>query len=348
MALILFEPLSKYAVVADIASDNPIAYLVDGTLVTDHPFTGKSLNFNAATNELEIPLGGLYTGQTIITQFWAFITNDNNTGLASSVGDLIWTLSTSNSTNLYHARLYINAFGLNLQTQASGSGYIASIPNPFVNNQWNYVEIKINVSETGSFDMRVNGAPVISQSGDFRRGTDVIGSLFLGGHDDYGQIADLIIMDSSGTQFNDFLGEFRTEISIPNGNGTTVAWTPTSGSNFTNIDDAVAAYDDDTTVISSSVADQVNLATHAATAATNQTAILFAGVSVLVKDNGVSPDDVQLSVRPSSTTFFAPTAVALDTTYEWRTFLWRTDPDTTLSWSLTGVNAAEFGVKSIA
>lgn len=346
MALLYFDDFTNLNAVADLITDSDIVLINDTTLETAHPFAGSCLLAGSAAQELRIPLAGFYTGTKVFTQFWCFFNYDNSSNRLNTVGTNFLVQSSGTSDNLYHVRLLIN--GAVLAVQAATGAYVARIPWPFVNGAWNYVETELTPSNTGSFVMRINGVEVCNITGtDFLHTTTTVNTLFINGHDDFMRIADVIVMDDTGSEFNGPLGEIRLETSLPSGDGATTAWTPTSGAHYTNIDDAVAAYDDDVTTISSGTANQTNLATHSATSAPNATAVVFAGVQVLARDDGASPDDIQPVARVGGTDYTGTTRT-LATTYKRKPMFWEANPATAAAWSVSDVNSAEWGVKSIA
>lgn len=344
MALIAFEDFSHLSVVADLIADSDIAYLNDTTLVTAHPFSGKALNADLTSQELRVPQVGFRTGTRVFAQFWYYTFFDNSS-LITSVGQPIFVQSSGTSDNLYHLRCNLNAFGIQVLNGAGAS--LGTFPHKFKNNAWNYVELELNATDPGTAKLTVNGDVVFDLSGDFLHTTSTINTLFIAGFNERARIADLIVMDGSGSEFNAIMGEMRLETALPTGDGGTAAWTPTSGANYTNIDDAVAAYDDDTTSITSATANQVNLATHATTAAPGATEVLFAGIQILARDDDVSPAQVQ-GVAQIGATEYVSTTRALATAYKRKPIFWALNPDTGLPWLVSEINATEWGVKAIA
>lgn len=57
----------------------------------------------------------------------------------------------------------------------------------------------------------------------------------------YNEIADLYVNDSSGTLNNGYRGDTRVDMHLPNAAGDASEWTPYSGANYTNVDEAQAS-----------------------------------------------------------------------------------------------------------
>lgn len=68
---------------------------------------------------------------------------------------------------------------------------------------------------------------------------------------------DVIIWDTSGTKHNSWHGDRRIYVLLPNAAGDSSQFTPTSGANYTNVDDA--APDGDTTVVASGTVGHIDL-----------------------------------------------------------------------------------------
>jgi hypothetical protein len=285
------------------------------------------------------------TGTTLIIQYWYYVTTDNDGGLATTVGDKIFTISTGTSDNLFHVRLSLNAFGINMATEAASSG-VLTVRDPFVKNAWNYVQIKASILESGSFIMKVNGVEVINFSGDVRRGTSTIGSVFIHGHDDVAGVADVIIMDGSGSAFNDFVAPTVIALLLPTADDVTANWTPSSGTRWQAVDDPVGSYDDDATYISSGTAGQKNFCEHASTSPVALSSVQFVGMQVLARSDGVSPDGLTLEIDSAGTIAATAVTTGAGTAYKWYGAYTGTDPNTGLAWDITDVDLAAFGVQA--
>ena len=142
------------------------------------------------------------------------------------------------------------------------SGSVLSTGNIIVEpNTYRYIECKVLVDNSaGIFEVRVDGVLDITYSGDTQyQSTNAVGSVSYGlgaGTSNKMRIDDCYICDSLGTINNTYLGEQRSEIITP-ASDSSVAWTRNTGaSNFSAVDDAIGAPDDNTTYVSSSTSTQ--------------------------------------------------------------------------------------------
>jgi len=119
-----------------------------------------------------------------------------------------------------------------------------------VNNTWYYIEVKVVIDNSGSYEVRVNGIPWIIGTGDTQN---------IDAHANYitipGQAGayqhfydDFYICDGSGTIQNDFLGESKVIYYVPNAELSPNDFTAITGSNFSNL----STNNGDTTYITSS------------------------------------------------------------------------------------------------
>jgi len=123
-------------------------------------------------------------------------------------------------------------------------------------NQWHYLEIKLSCTNSSDYEIRVDGATIMSGSGvDLQQestpGMDYI--RLMGGYGSSCYHDDLYLCDDQGSKNNDFLGEVVVRTLLPDGAGTHTEFTPSEGSNYENVDDTTP--DDDTTYNSTGVVD---------------------------------------------------------------------------------------------
>lgn len=341
MAFIAFEKMSKYASGAtgwtDIASDN--GYTTSGAgpdvLAGIGRFGDAAMNVDVA-RILSIPWNTKTADTTVIVGM-SFIIN-NNTTLSDVV--LIAGATTSGGA-VYHFSVkwsggYLRVFnsaGTQVATGECQSG------------AYHTLEVKCLMTNSGTITVRLNGVDICTAvASDFLNTTTTLGFIqFLGGLGTV-YLDWLYLLDSTGSELNDFLGDFRVEQVVPDADGVTALWTPSAGSNYQCIDDALGSYDDDSTYISSSTGSQDNLASHAAVSLTNLNSVKFVNLSALTRDDG--SNDVALLMVNGVNTVVSSTFTT-GTAYGWRNYARATAPDTTAWGSASVINASEFGVRCI-
>src|SRR4029450_12895211 len=114
-----------------------------------------------------------------------------------------------------------------------------------------YVEVKALIHPSaGTITVRVDNAVVLTLSGQNTGGSSwdnvQLANTDSGGFGANWYYDDLYILDGAGAApWNDFLGDCRVDARVPTGAGATTAWTPSTGANWQNVDDANP--DDDST-----------------------------------------------------------------------------------------------------
>jgi hypothetical protein len=232
----------------------------------------------------------------------------------------------------------------NALNQLSGSApYWATIGY----DVWHTIEIKVTHNNTtGTIDVLLDGVNIISETG-----LDTLYST-IGPPDGVRFLSTIIscelewfyICDGSGSApFNDFLGDFRWEQEVVTGDGATANWTPLSGANYTNLDEALGSYDDDTTYISSATTDQDNYVTMNGLTLTGMNSVLFVKHNALARTDG--SDSIAMLTLSSATTD-QDADYALSTSYEWVVQYEEVDPNTASAWAnASAINSAEWGVR---
>lgn len=226
----------------------------------------------------------------------------------------------------------------------NGGTVLGTWPTAIVANTWYYLELKFTLSNAGAgaLEMRLDGFSGIIVTGITTGSATTMGGIQLACHDDtFVYYDDVYICSQAGTYNNDFLGNFRTQLIVPTGAGSTTSWTPSAGSNFGAVDEIPP--NGATDYVSTSVADNVDLyAFSDPTIAGNIVGIAQNYLARKVTGN----TDVTSLVRIAGTNYEGATKTLTDPV----NFLPTQDirervPSTNAAWDLTNLAAAEFGVK---
>lgn len=216
---------------------------------------------------------------------------------------------------------------------------------------WNYFEIKATISDTvGAITVRLNSVAVITATGlDTRNGgTGFIDTLLFGqagilaaGADHYD---DVYICDTTGAVNNDFLGDVRCEVLLPSGAGAHTDFTPSAGSNYQNVDDATP--NDDTDYNSSSTAAQKDTFAYGNLSAATGT--LYAVQHLLYRRKDDAGARTMRPVARISATDYPGATVGMPSSYDYDAQIVEQSPASSAAWTVTEVNAAEFGYELVA
>lgn len=251
-------------------------------------------------------------------------------------------------SQIAHIMLRIN--GQHIQALRGDGTVLGTSTQTLVINQSHYVEIKVLCSDTvGTLEVRVNGVVWLSLTGiDTRNGgTATFGGIIFGGVGNVNgatyNFDDLYVCDGSGATNLDFLGDVRIQAILPSGDGNSSVLLGSDGNSVNNsllVDEATP--NSDTDYVSSAVVGDKD--TYAFGNVTPVSGTVY-GVQVLpfARKDDAGVRSIVSVARVSATEVDGP-AQALTTTYKYYADVRETKPGGG-AWTITDVNAAEFGVK---
>jgi len=225
----------------------------------------------------------------------------------------------------------------------------STLTNLITVNRWHYLEFKATIDNSGSFDVYLDGVQVAfsSNSGDTqdtnancthvrlrsRATTPTEEAIFI--HFD-----DFYCLNTTGAP-DDFLGPQHIRTIMPTATGDSADFTPSTGSNFQQVDDNSS--DQDSTYVESSTTGHKDLYNYGDISGGTINAVVNNAIArktdassftiiPVCKSNGVEQD---------------ATGILVDNTPLYLPFsgVYLIDPDTTVAWTDAGVNAAQFGYK---
>lgn len=234
-----------------------------------------------------------------------------------------------------------------------GSGTTLATSTNIVSTRgiWAYVELKVTFDDTtGSYEVRVNGDTWLSatnvdtkQSANTTANRVVLGRT---GDNTSGTVDydDFYVCDTAGSVNNTFLGDIGVAALFATGAGSSTQWTPSTGSNYQNVDET--APNDDTDYNSSSTVGQKDLIAMGNLGGTVTTVL---GVQVLRRSRKDDVGTRQLKTKIKSNTTEANGATTSESSsYVYYRDIFETDPDTSAAWTPSGVNGMEAGYEVVA
>jgi hypothetical protein len=305
------------------------------TVIRAGRFGGYALTLNTASAP-GLRSGALTTDDTIVIGFAVTFTsmvNDDKIFLAlldgTTVGVTLSILNTGDIRIRCGGTLLKDTVGLGLAV-----------------NTWYYFELKVQCATTvGTYELRVGEANVCSGTGTTKAGSNSYHDRFL--FDTiYGMYAisidDLYVLDSSGTDNTDFLGNMRVVTIQPNAAGDSTDFTPDSGDNYARVQEVTC--DDDTSYVESATVNNADLYNCAD----------LAGIVLGIKGLQICTD----CRETDATTFTLKTIcksgantsedagqIIGTTDFTVKRRIMETDPNTTNAWTQANINDAQFGVK---
>lgn len=236
-----------------------------------------------------------------------------------------------------------------LRVTRNGTQLASSGTTVLAQDVWYYIEFKSTIHDTtGSFEVRING--VVENMGtttslDTRNAaTGVITVVQINNNNANVNPTtiydDVYIADTSGSFNNDYLGDIRVSALLPDGAGNYTQFTPSTGSNYQNVDEATANgdtdYNADATVNDRDSFSMSNLLTNGTPA----------GVQVTTQarkaDSGTR--SIRNFLRISGSNYEGSTKTVSDT-YQFHRDMYDTNPATSAAWDQSAVDALEAGYK---
>ena len=335
MALLWLDGFEQYENIADIL-DAYVSSVTASTTIETGRNTGagnnKAMQLGFNTTNMQKRLGE--TTSTVVVGF-AF----QGVGL----------------TTLDIMRLYNSSTEMIVLRQSGGEIYIdrgsTNLGNTtganILGGNWYYIELKVFIHDsTGTVQVWVDGVSRLSlTSQDTKNGTpNTITSLWLGGYSGDHLYDDLYVLDDSGTDATDVLGDCRVETVFPDADGATNNFTAvgTGTTNADRVDDG-STPDDDTTYVHSSTATNKDLYGFAALAGDIDT-VYAVGVALRVRKTEAGFRTIATVAR-SNVTEVDGSDHGLGVSWRYANEIYENDPDGGGAWDEAAVNAAQFGIK---
>lgn len=265
-----------------------------------------------------------------------------DTGGSDSFPPIIIDLADSGTTQL---QVCVDAARHIQVKRGAGGTVLATSTNTLLVGVWYHVEFKCTINNsTGVIEVRVNGSSVgwIPQTTGLD--TQQTGNAFVNGFRTAGNIAglsgtydDLYILDTTGSApLNDFFGDNRIETFFAVSNGDTIQWTPTAGQNFECIDNNPP---NDSVFVSASLSTQRDLYNFAELSSGS---VLAAMLLTRAAKSDAGAASIKWVCKSGATTDVSA-AQALGTSFLWYPKIYPVDPNTGAQWTLSNLNAAQFG-----
>jgi hypothetical protein len=220
---------------------------------------------------------------------------------------------------------------------------IATYAAVFAPNTWYSIEISATIADAGgTCVVKLNGATVINFTGDTKNaGTNTtFDRIQLGSNGGYTAFFDdLYICNSIGSApHNNFLGDVRVYTLSPSAAGSSTQFTPSSGANYTTVDELPYSATD--YVSSGTVGNRDTYAI--ADLPANAGTIFAIQNNVIAKKTDAAAISLKTALKSGATVYYG-TTTSLGGSDATITDLYTTDPATSAAWTSAGVNAIEAG-----
>lgn len=220
-------------------------------------------------------------------------------------------------------------------------------------SSWYYIEVKCTLGNgtSGSFEVRVDGQAVITQNGVDTSNQNglVIASLQFNPASAVPYYDDMYILNSTdasatqGAANNDFLGPLRIATLYPDANGNYSQWTPSTGSNYQNVDDP--AYPNDETDYNTSGSTDIKDSFSLSTLPSDVYDIKAIQVNLRARKTDVGSRSIRPFLRIGSTDYNG-TDVSLSSSYGYSMEIWGKNPSSGSAWAVDDIGSMEAGYES--
>ena len=214
-------------------------------------------------------------------------------------------------------------------------------------NTWYWLELKVVVDDIiGSYELRIGEQNVLSASGiDTKAGSNNyydsirLSVPFTGASDLH--FDDLYICNGAGTINNNFLGNVKVVAVFPDGAGNSSDFIPSSGANFTCVQEEEV--DDDTSYVESSISSHKD--TYAYEELDNYSRIKGIQINTDCRETDASSYNIITVIRSGSTDYDDSGQAINTTNYITKSIISELNPSTSSEWLYTDINSSEFGIK---
>ena len=250
------------------------------------------------------------------------------------------------SGTVKHVSVATNSLGQ--WTAYRGSTLLATSSPLLVASVWNYVEIRVLISDTvGRVVVRHNGVTIIDYTGDTKNGgtNTSVDKIKLAGISNFSTdqyYDDLYICDATGSSpYNTFLGDVRVHTIVPNGAGSSTQFTPSSGANYTTVDELPYSATD----YVYGTTGQTDLYT-ASDLPAGTGVIYGVQTNAMVKKTDAGSINGRTALKSGATTYYGASTV-IGTSDQVVTRTDQVNPATSSAWTSTEVNGIEIGVGAV-
>lgn len=267
-------------------------------------------------------------------------------GASNTALDKQWCLSVPSSGRLTVYRGWYYGTGAIGSNDFSGTvidaGPVLSV------DTWYHVEVVINATNSGSYELYIDGVLVASGSADMQYASaSGVQRLYLGNQSGSsfganGDLCDIVVQGGSGASS---IGQVRVEWLDPTGSGSHSDFSGSDGNSIDNyemVDDDGS--DDDASYIESDAIDDADTFTFDSLSST-PASILAVATTIIAKKTDSGSRELESIVRVGGTDYSHATAINCTDGYVSSQRVFTTNPATGSAWSAAAVAALEAGVK---
>lgn len=292
-------------------------------------------NGRNGTSSLRLPQTGVHSVTTAFASMGAVYVEFAFRVTWIATGEITLINLLDAGTTQLDLRLSSSSGGMRITR--NGTQLAASTAPGLTSNTWYHLGFGAVISDTGSYEVRLNGVQVaaLTGSGDTKNtGSATASQVRLSNVTNHNLDIDDVVISSDG-----FCGDCRVQALFPQGAGNYSQWTPSAGLGWQCVDET--AMNSDTDYVSSGAAAQRNSYDFQSAGAGVVKAVQH--VTTVRKDDAGSRTIKQFA-RISGTDY-DDAAVSVSDTYVMQRRVMAANPATGTDWTVSQVDASEFGCK---
>jgi len=217
-----------------------------------------------------------------------------------------------------------------------------------VTNTWYWIEFKtLCNNSTGTYELRVGGATKLSESGqNTKAGSNNYHNILriLGAGSGRCRYDDIYVLDGSGSANNDFLGSRKIIALCPNGDvaGYTDFTCSSGSAHYALVDENPV--NDDTDYVEDGTSGHKDLWDYPSLTGTGSN---VSGIQInsMVRETDAASMTLNTLIKSGTAEDAGTGEVIASASYKTMRRISETDPNTGAAWTVSGVNAAQFGIK---
>lgn len=227
-----------------------------------------------------------------------------------------------------------------IQLTSGANNFTSSGKNGYIKNlMWNYLETKLTFTNTGSYEIRLNGYTILSGTGDMTATSDGVNNFEIRGW----VLDDIYICDNTGSKNNDFLGDSQIVGILPNSDGNYTSWTPNSGlTHYSRVNEVPPTFND-SSYVSTGTITNIDSYVYSNISGTNFTDVAGLQVNTIARKDDGATREISALARYNGTDAFGSTKT-LTSSYSTYEEIFEED-STGTNWTETNINSAEFGMR---
>ncbi len=229
-----------------------------------------------------------------------------------------------------------------------GATRVGVSPHKINANTWYLLEVHFKIgTSNGQFELKTDGVLSVSFTGNTDPTSQglVNNLMFKNFGGSYSDLDDLALNDPTGTEDNGWCGDGRVIALNPDGNGDTIQWTASSGSNYQCVDEGLPG-NGDTDYVYTEYTNRVDLYTLQNPSIPSESIIRRVWVTAVARKTTSDPATLALGIKTNNAEYWGSAQDLLTSYKVFHSQEYTKNPNTNNEWTLSDINNLQAGIKS--